>query len=87
MNAFLNFVENDTDYLVGTKTILDAPNFSPEYCSVYGDGIPNPVNINVTVCEFGLHNNFQVKISPAHNFRTLANELFYIIVVVVEREL
>lgn len=61
VDAFLNFIENDTDYLAGTKTVLDAPTFGSQVCSLAGQGVPNPVNINLTQCEFGVINSFQVK--------------------------
>ncbi|KAF2357911.1 SLC12A transporter C-terminal [Trinorchestia longiramus] len=58
VNEFLQFVVNDTDYLSGNKSILDAPTFTGESCSTLGPGIPHPRNL--TQCGYGLMNNFQV---------------------------
>lgn len=60
VDDFLNFIENDTDFHSGMKTILDAPTFGSKACSVAGHGVENPINPNITSCEFGLENNFQV---------------------------
>ena len=55
----MNFIENDTDYLEGTKTILDSPTYGGQACSLLGQDVTDPVS-NLTNCEFGMINSFQV---------------------------
>ncbi|XP_018012761.2 LOW QUALITY PROTEIN: solute carrier family 12 member 2-like, partial [Hyalella azteca] len=57
-SEFLDFVTNDTGYLAGNKSVLDAPSFTGASCSILGDGVPHPDNL--TQCKYGLMNNFQV---------------------------
>uniref|UniRef100_A0A6A7FYV2 Na+/K+/2Cl-cotransporter protein n=1 Tax=Hirondellea gigas TaxID=1518452 RepID=A0A6A7FYV2_9CRUS len=52
VEAFQDFIYNNTGYLNGSLTVLDAPTFGLDNCY-------NPAE-NITECKFGLTNNFQV---------------------------
>ncbi|KAF2355245.1 Amino acid permease/ SLC12A domain, partial [Trinorchestia longiramus] len=58
VEAFREFYYNDTDFLSGRKSILDAPVFTE--CSTTGHPIVTADNITIPVCEFGLENSSQV---------------------------
>ncbi|KAF2344384.1 Amino acid permease/ SLC12A domain, partial [Trinorchestia longiramus] len=58
ITEFLHYIENDAGFLNGSKSILDAPTFNGEGCSILGPNVKHPLNL--TACEFGMQNNFQV---------------------------
>ncbi|XP_018008645.2 bumetanide-sensitive sodium-(potassium)-chloride cotransporter [Hyalella azteca] len=58
VTEFLDYIVNDTEFIDGEKSILDAPSFTGETCSNLGPAAVHPLNL--TRCAYGLHNNFQV---------------------------